>query len=190
MDWYQRNEADSKQDELESQGFSSEQERSDYLNQLRRSKAYDYGSALGQKEFYDDPDMQKISSMKEDLAKGYDSAELGSLRGESKANVEGQISAYLRTLQNNMAKGGVGGARAAAMTDQANQKYAAQGAENERKVLLDNAKTKREGLNEFFDYKMKQKLGKLGLAYGQQSLASADYGADKQVQAANSGGKK
>lgn len=156
----------------------------------RRKAAYEYGRELGQKEFYDDPDMIKMRQTREDLAKGYDSAELGALRGESKANVAGQRSSYMNQLQNSLAKGGVGGARAAALTNQANQKFAEQGAEGERRILLDSAKMKREGVNDLQDYLMRQKLGALGLAYGQQALSSADYAAEKGVQAAQSGGKK
>lgn len=156
----------------------------------RRSAAYDYGRALGQKEFYDDPDMIKMRQTREDLAKGYDGAELGALRGEAKANVQGQRSTYMDQLKGNLAKSGVGGARGAAVQNAANQKFAAQGAENERKVLLDSGKMKREGVNDLQDYLMRQKLGALGLAYGQQSLSSADFAAEKGVQAAQSGGKK
>lgn len=156
----------------------------------RRKEAYEYGAQLGQKEFYDDPDMQSMRKTREDLSKGYDSGELGALRGEAKANVQGQRSAYMSQLQNNLAKSGVGGARGAAMINEGNQKAAVQGAEAERKVTLDSAQMKRQGVNDLQDFLMRQKLGKLGLAYGQQSLASADYAAEKGVQAAQSGGKK
>ena len=156
----------------------------------RRTAAYDYGRALGQKEFYDDPEMQRMKAQREDLAKGYSGQELGALRGESKANVQGQRSAYMNQLQSNLAKSGVGGARAAAISNQSNQKFSEQGAENERKILLDSAQMKRTGINDLQDYLMRQKLGALGLAYGQQALSSADYAAEKGVQAAQSGGKK
>lgn len=156
----------------------------------RRASAYEYGANLGQKEFYDDPDMIKMRQTREDLAQGYSGSELGALRGEAKANVAGQRSAYMDQLRGNLAKGGVGGARGAVIQNQANQKFAEQGAEGERKVLLDSAKMKREGVNDLQDYIMRQKLGKLGLAYGQQALSSADYAAEKGVQAAQSGGKK
>jgi hypothetical protein len=156
----------------------------------RRRAAYEYGSALGQKEFYDDPDMQKMRAIREDLAKGYSGKELGALREEAKANVKGQQTSYLNQFQNQLAKQGVGGARAAAMQNQANQKFAGLGAENERRMLLDSSNVKRQGVGDLQDYLMRQKLGKLGLAYGQQSLSSADFAAEKGVQAAQSGGKK
>lgn len=156
----------------------------------RRKSAYDYGRDLGQKEFYDDPDMIKMRQTREDLAKGYSGSELGALRGEAQANVAGQRSSYLDTLKTNLAKSGVGGARAAAIEGAAGQKFAELGAEGERKILLDSAKMKREGVSDLQDYLMRQKLGALGLAYGQQALSSADYAAEKGVQAAKSGGKK
>ncbi len=159
-------------------------------NMLRRQGAYNYGSSLGQKEFYDDPDMKMIRGLREDLSKGYEGAELGALRGEARGQVAGQASNYLRQMQGQQARGGVGGARAAAQANAAKQGFAQQGADAERKLLLDAGQVKRQGVSDLQDFISRQKLGKLGLAYGQQALSSADYGAEKGVQAAQSGGKK
>lgn len=156
----------------------------------RRKNAYDYGRELGQKEFYDDPDMMKMRSTREDLAKGLSATEFDASRAEAKAGVLGQQSNYLKSLQSNLSKSGVGGARAAAIKGQADQGFAKQGADMERKLLLDSAQMKRQGISDLQDYLMRQKLGALGLAYGQQSLTSADYAAEKGVQAAQAGGKK
>lgn len=159
-------------------------------NQIRRASAYNYGSSLGQKEFYDDPDMQAGRKRREDLAKGYDGQELGAMRQEARGQVAGQRSAYLQQLQSKLARGGVGGARGAAIQGAADMGYAKQGADSERKLALDSAGMKRQGTNDLQDYVFRQKLGKTGLAYGQQALASGDYAAEKGVQAAQGGGKK
>lgn len=154
----------------------------------RRRMAYNEGRAMGQKEFYDDPDMQKIRGLREDLAKGYSGQELGALRGEARGQLAGQQSNYLRQLQGQQARSGVGGARGAAQANAARQGFAGQTADAERKLLLDAGQVKRQGINDLQDYISRQKLGALGLAYGQQALSSADYAAEKGVQAAQSGG--
>lgn len=156
----------------------------------RRKDAYNYGRELGQKEFYDDPDMSRIRATREDLAKGLSATEFDAMRAEAKAGAQAQQSNYLKSLQSNLAKSGVGGARSAAIRGQAEQGFAKQGADAERKLLLDSAQMKRQGISDLQDYLMRQKLGALGLAYGQQSLSSADYAAEKGVQAAQAGGKK
>jgi hypothetical protein len=156
----------------------------------RRDAAYNTGATRGQKEFYDDPDMQMLRKRREDLSQGYEGKELGALRGEARGQVAGQASNYLRQLQGQQARAGVGGARGAAMQNAARQNFAQQGADAERKLLIDSGQMKRQGVNDLQDYITRQKLGKLGLAYGEQALSSADYAAEKGVQAASSGGKK
>lgn len=159
-------------------------------NALRRMSAYNYGAAQGQKEFIDDPEMQRLKAKREELAKGYDGQETAALRDQARREIAGQRSNYLSQMRSNLAKGGVGGARGAAVQNAASEKYAQQGAESERKLALDSAQMKRQGINDLQDFIFRQKLGKTGLAYGQQALGSADFAAEKGVQAANQGGKK
>ena len=159
-------------------------------NQLRRQSAYNYGSQMGQKEFYDAPDMQMLRKRREDLSQGYDGQELGGMRAEARNQIAGQRANYLNTMKSKLARGGAGGARGAAMQGAADQNYAKQGADSERKLALDSANMKRQGVGDLQDYLFRQKLGKVGLAYGQQALASGDYASEKGVQAAKSGGKK
>jgi hypothetical protein len=156
----------------------------------RRDAAYNTGIERGKKEFYDDPDMQMLRKRREDLSQGYNGQELGALRQEARGNLAGQNSNYLRQLQGQQARAGVGGARGAAMQNAARQGFAGQAAEAERKLALDSGQMKRQGVNDLQDYITRQKLGKLGLAYGEQALSSADYAAERGVQAAQSGGKK
>jgi hypothetical protein len=157
---------------------------------VRRANSYNYGRSLGQKEFYDDPDMKEIRGKREDLAKGYDGKELGAMRDEARGQVAGQRSNYLQSLQGKLARSGAGGARAAAVSGAADQKYAQQGAESERKLALDSSTMKRQGTNDLQDFYMRQKLGATGMAYGQQSLGASDYAAQQGVAASKSGGKK
>ncbi len=159
-------------------------------DQVRRQSSYNYGRQLGQKEFYDDPKMKEGLARREDLAKGYDGKELGGMRQEARGQIAGQRSAYLQSMQGKMARGGVGGARGAAISGAADQKFAQQGGDAERKMSLDSAQMKRQGTNELQDYMFRQKLGATGLAYGQQALGSSDYAAKMGVNANSGGGKK
>lgn len=157
-------------------------------NMVRRAGAYNYGRDLGQKEFYDDPDMKLLRDKRIDMANGYDGQELGAMRETARGEIAGQRSNYLRTLAGKLGRGGVGGARAAAMQGAADQGYAKTTADMERKMALDSAQMKRQGQNDLQDFMFRQKLGAVGMGYGQQAFSSADYAADKGVEAANSGG--
>lgn len=158
-------------------------------NAIRRMGAYNYGRDLGQKEFYNDPDMMALRKKREGMADGYDSSELSAIRDQGRGQIAGQRSNYLRQLSSNLAKGGVGGARAAAIKNQANQEGVKQASDFERKLASDSAAMKRQGVGDLQDFIFRQKLGATGLAYGQQSLAASDYAAQMGRQA-NSGGKK
>jgi hypothetical protein len=173
-----------KSDKNDGPSFNAEERRA------QRIKDYATGSAMGQNEFVDDPEMQRLKAKREELAKGYDGQETAALRDQARREIAGQRSNYLSQMRSNLAKGGVGGARGAAVQNAASEKYAQQGAESERKLALDSAQMKRQGINDLQDFIFRQKLGKTGLAYGQQALGSADYAAEKGVQAANQGGKK
>lgn len=155
---------------------------------LRRMYQANYGKSLAKDIFYT-PEMEALKKRREDLAEGYSGAELGALRETARGEIAGQRSNYLKQLQSRMARGGVGGARGAAMAGAADQQYAKQGAEAERKMLLDSAQMKRQGVGDLQDFIFRQKLGETGMILGQQGLGAADYAA-QQARAANSGGKK
>jgi len=93
-------------------------------------------------------------------------------------------------MQGKLARGGVGGARAAAVTGAADQNYAKLSGESERKLASDSANMKRQGTSDLQKFILNQKLGSTGLAYSQQALGSADYAAERGVEANQSGGKK
>lgn len=133
----------------------------------------DYGMDAGKDLFYNDPDMQSLRATRQDLAKGYNGSELGAMREGSRRDVSGQNAGYMNQLRSNLARGGVGGARAAAIQNTSNQKYSQVTADNERKMALDSAQLSRQGANDLQDFLFRQKFGQLstGLGYGQ--LASA-----------------
>lgn len=156
---------------------------------LRRAGDYNYGITQGQKEFYDDPDMKNLRARREDLAKGYSGEELGALRETARGEIAGQRSNYLKSLSSNLARGGAGGARAAAVRTAADRGFQANAADAERKMTLDSANMVRQGTNDLQDFIFRQKYGKVGLGVGNAQLGSADYGAE-QARKANSGGDK
>lgn len=150
-----------------------------------RDAALNAGYARGQKEFYDDPDMQRLRQLREQYAQGYDSSELGNIRGSARAEIAGQRAQDQRQLASNLARGGVGGARAAAMQGAAAQKSGAQVMDAERKMALDSANMKRQGTSDLQDFLFRQKYGKMGTGIGEAQLQSADYQAE-QARIANS----
>lgn len=133
----------------------------------------DYGYGKGKELFQDDPRMKEMLQRRQDLSQGYSGQELGALREGARREIAGQRQGYLGQMRSNLARQGVGGARAAAMTDAANQKYAQAGAQAERQMLLDSAKLKREGVSDLQDYLFRQKYGELGtgMGYGQMAVA-------------------
>lgn len=135
------------------------------------------GRARGQEIFYDDPDMKMLRQKREDLAKGYSGEELGALRQTARGEIAGQRSNYLRSMHSNLAKGGVGGARGAAIRGAADQKFAQTGADAERKMALDSGNMVRQGTNDLQDYIFRQKYGGLGTELGYAQLGTADRSA-------------
>jgi len=65
-------------------------------NAARRANDYNYGSALGRKEFYDDPEMKALRAKNEELAKGYDGKEDSDLLQNARNEIAGQRSNYLK----------------------------------------------------------------------------------------------
>lgn len=152
---------------------------------VQRQNDMDAGYAKGKEIFYDDPEMAKLKTTREEMAKGYDGAELGAMRATARGEVAGQRDNDQRRLASNLARGGVGGARAAAMRGSADQKYSAVNADNERKMALESANMKRTGTDSLQDFMFRQKYGMLGTGIGYGQLGVADRSADAQLAAAN-----
>lgn len=133
------------------------------------------GRAVGEHDFITDPGFQEMLGRRQDLAQGYNGQELGALKSGAMHEIQGQRQGYLNNLRGNLAKQGVGGARAAAMQGAADQKFAGTQADAEGKILLDSAKVKRQGIDDLQDFLFKQKYGVLGtgIAYGQIAQAAA-----------------
>lgn len=153
-------------------------------NAAGRNSALEAGYARGQKEFYDDPDMKRLRDLREQYAQGYDSSELGNIRATARGEIAGQREATQRNLQGRLGRGGVGGARAAAVLGSADQQALRSTADAERKMALDSAQMKRQGASDLQDFLFRQKYGKMGTGIGEAQLQSADYQA-QQAAAAN-----
>ena len=156
-------------------------------DEARRNADWNTGYTRGQQIFETDPRMQSLLKTKEDMAKGYSGEELGAMRGVARGEIAGQRSNYLKSLSSNLARGGVGGARAAAAKGAADQKFATQGADAERKMLIDSAQMARTGQNDLQDFIFRQKYGTTGLALAQQQQGVAER-TKAEANKANSGG--
>lgn len=151
--------------------------------------ALNLGRAMGKKEFSGDPEWQRMRRMREDLAKGYSGQELGSLRDQSRAELAAQRQQALQKLRSNLSRGGVGGARAAAIEGSQDVQQQKGAADTERKLLLDEGQMKRQGTNDLQDFIMRQKMGEAGYTFGVAGLGSASKAAQA-AREANSSGKK
>lgn len=140
---------------------------------IERERDMEAGFKKGRELFYDDPDMQNLRARREDLAKGYSGEELGALRETARGEIAGQRSNYLRNMSTNLARGGVGGARGAAIRGAADRKFAQAGANAERQMALDSGNMVRQGTDALQDFYMRQKLGQVGMGatYGQFGVA-------------------
>jgi hypothetical protein len=156
-------------------------------NLLSNISAYNAGSMFGQREFMDDPEMQRLRGIREDYAKGYDSQELGAIRQTARGEMAGSQQSTQRKLQSNLGRGGVGGARGAAIKGAAAQQGSKDVADAERKMALDSAAMKRQGAADLQDFIFRQKLGKMGTAAGFMQTTSAEKVAENQAKS-NSGG--
>lgn len=156
-------------------------------NQTRRAGDYDTGMRRGTEIFYNDPDMMAMRDKLIGLSKGYSGEELGALRSKAISGIEGARSKYLQNLSGNLAKQGVGGARAAAMKGAADVGFSGQRAGAEREMALDSAKMQRQGVQDLGSFLMRQKYGTLASALGEAQLGSSDYAAEQQAKAASKG---
>jgi hypothetical protein len=183
--------ADAARPDYETRNDQNSRDRNNLVNQMRgsmgpqqRDADYDVGLARGKQEFYDDPDMLSLRAKREDLAKGFDGQELGALREQARSDLSGQRSKYLGQLSSNLAKGGVGGARAAAMRGAADANFAGKRAEQERAINVEQANQIRKGTDSLQDFYFRQKYGKLGSAITEQQLGVAERTAAAQTAAA------
>lgn len=141
------------------------------------------GRKQGIQTFYDDPDMMATRDRLQDLSQGYSGKELGAIRGESKANIAGNANAYQTQLAGKLARAGTGGARAAAISANANKGFNQNIAADERKATIDNAQLKRAGTKDVSDFIMKQKFGTLASEMSEKELDSNSKSAQIAAQA-------
>lgn len=150
---------------------------------VRRMKQIEAGMGLGQREFYEDPDMQRLRALREQYAKGYSGEELGAIRQQARGEIAGAQQAQARKLAGGLGRGGVGGARAASIQAASGREGAKAVAEAERKMALDSAQMQRQGSADLQDFIFRQKMGKMGTAFGFAGLGSADYAARQAAEA-------
>lgn len=139
-----------------------------------RNKDLEAGYVKGREIFQDDPKMKEMLATREDLAKGLDGQQLGAMRESGRTAIEGQRSGYLNQLGARAAKAGIGGARAAAMQGAADKGFQANKAENERKMIVDNAGLVRQGQDSLQEFMLRQKYGELGTGIGYAQLGVSD----------------
>lgn len=142
-----------------------------------RNQDLEAGYAKGKEIFYDDPDMQDLRKRREDLSKGYSGEELGAIRGAARSEIAGNRDNYLRKMSSNLARGGVGGARASAIKGATDLKYNNNVVDAERKMAADSANMVRTGTNDLQDFIFRQKYGMLGTGLGYGQLGTADRAA-------------
>lgn len=139
-----------------------------------REQDLDAGYLRGREMFYDDPDMQMLRSRRADLSQGYNGQELGALKGQASGELAGQREKILRDVGSKAARGGVGGARAAAIQGSVDNNLAKVKAEQDRKIMLDNANLKRTGTDSLQDFLFRQRFGQLTTGLGQAQLGVSD----------------
>lgn len=149
-----------------------------------RESDYNYGIDEGKRIFRDE-EMTALRDKQADLAKGYSGEELGALRSGARAEMAGARSNNIRQLAGKAARGGVGGARAAALQGAADQGYQRSINDAERKIALDSGNMVRQGNKDYQDFVMRQKYGELSSGLGQAQLGVSDRSAAEQAAIAN-----
>lgn len=162
------------------------------MDSNRSNMLQDYysGMQLGKEQFVDDPEMQRLKKLREDYAKGYSGEELGGMRETARAEIAGSQAAQARKLASGAARGGVGGARAAAMQAANAREGGKAVADAERKMALDSAQMKRQGAGDLQDFIFRQKMGQMGTGAGFMTIGSSQRAADKGIASNTGGGKK
>ena len=150
---------------------------------IRRQGDINLGRMMGEQEFYQDPEMQRLKALREQYAKGYSGEELGAIRQQARGEIAGAQQAQQRRLAGALGRGGVGGARAASIQAASGREGAKAVAEAERKMALDSAQMQRQGAADLQDFIFRQKMGKMGTAFGFAGLGSADYTARQAAEA-------
>lgn len=149
-----------------------------------RDKDFASGLSIGNQVFYS-PEMTAAAGRLQDLSKGYNGQELGALKEQGNRELEGQRGGYLRQLQGKAAQGGIGGARAAAMQGAADKGFAANKADNERKIMASNAGLVREGNKDYTNFLMQQRFGQLGTGLGYAQLGAGERAGQNALAVAN-----
>lgn len=141
--------------------------------------AMNMGMAQGRQTFIDDPRMKQILGQFQDRAKGYDSNVLGGVRQEARGQIAGKQQAVQRGISSAAARGGVGGARLAALQGQAQLQGGQQVAGAERGMALENAQMQMKQGEALSDFMLRQQIGVAGAGAAYAQMASAQNTAKK-----------
>lgn len=188
---------------LETEGSSAPDEYKKYAADPTRQWADKYGFDLNSttkrrlddarmgeikgEEAFATPEMMQMQRLREDMAKGYSGEVGGALRETARKEIAGQQQAQARKLGSAAARGGVGGARGAAMQAANARKGGEAVADAERKMAIDSFQMQQKGADNLQDYLFRKTFAKLGAGGAYASMGSADNAA-KLANEANQGG--
>lgn len=154
---------------------------------LDRMDKFNQGLEFANRHLTNDPNLQRVRALREQQAKGYSTPELAARKQLTVNEQDATRAKTVQALKSNLARSGVGGARGAAMQASADSTLAASNADQNRKLLLDEADQQNKGIDALSKDIYNEKLGQLGLGVGFAQLGSADKAAEAARQA-NSGG--
>ncbi len=197
--WYERNEinaAEAGRAEREAAQRAEMQERLKRIraggysvsnDDLDRLDSMNQGMEFGKKQFSQDPEMMRLRAIREQQAKGFSTPELAARKNLTLNENDANRAKTLQNLKSNLARSGVGGARAASMEAQADRSLGLAADDSNRKLLLDEAQQQNKGIDSLANDIYRTKLGEAGYTIGFAQLGAADKAAAA-ANAANQGG--
>lgn len=142
------------------------------------------GRKRGEEMFMKDPEMQAMRKRREELAQGYSAPQLAAFREQARASLAGEQSNILRQMAARQARGGVGGARAAAGQAAASTELQGKRAEMERGMTIAEADRVAQQTQAYQDFIMRQRYGVAASELGRAQLAVAQRGASEMARIA------
>ncbi len=150
---------------------------------------FNVGLAQGKKLFSENPEIQRMQQLRQDMEKGYSGNIGGAIRQTARGEIAGAQQAQARKLASAAAREGVGGARGAAL-QAANAREGSKAInEAERKMAVDSFNVQQTGVDKSQDFLFRKLMGEYGTGAGFMAMGSADKAAAA-ARAANTGGGK
>ncbi len=135
------------------------------------------GLAIGKRQFSADPEMMRLRQLREQQAKGYSTEELAARKRLTLNEQDANRARAIQRLRSNLGRGGVGGARGAAMEASADNELQKTNADVNRKMLLDESEQQRKGIDSLSEDIYRNKLGEAGYGIGSAQLGASDRAA-------------